>query len=142
MKKYLLGLLLLWLVACSPTAPAAQLETPPEVNEAIQPTSEVALTIPEGEVQQVDPVTWEYKTLSVSTGNNEQGVFIELYQSMDTCESGGTGNGRVCFLEDANEGLATELNKLGSEGWELVDVIYEPGSVVAIAFFKRPVRNP
>jgi len=71
--------------------------------------------------------TWEYKTLEIL--NFVTGPF----GFPDDCVQD------TCFGEDTDSRTLEVLNRLGSEGWELVGVGHTPPDTGAILLFKRPI---
>lgn len=143
MRKLVVLSLLIFMAACSPAAPATPEQVAVPETVAVQPTVEVA-SVGEVVVEEESPIRWEYKTVSITVGNNDDGIFGEMVQDMDTCEVSNpdmpSALGRSCFLEDQNTAFLDRLNALGSDGWELVQIVYSPGDVVAVAFLKRVVK--
>ncbi len=69
---------------------------------------------------------WEYVEVTAPVREDGQSVHIYL-------------NGTEAVRESKLSALADYLNKLGEEGWELVNFAFHPNST-RFYYFKRPIK--
>lgn len=82
---------------------------------------------------------WEYKTLVAH--ERGYGPFGWINDTVDNVtDSGSYKVDRVYFLEDKQAPLIQRLNELGSQGWELVGFVHNPGDIETVFIFKRPAQ--
>ena len=132
--------------ACSSIAPSAQdVPTPIVVTSVVEVTREVETTVIITATPEATPVPtptaptapprWEYLTLLAK--EYAMGPF-----DCDECSESKTMDHTTFFTQGASNELLNKLNALGSEGWELVDFTYTPGTVEAVFVFKRLIFAP